>query len=75
MKKILELMVDEFHRQKPSVEYLLRQKNVCEIERLFMASLDKKQKAEYLKLDFVIGEMIAAELDEFAEFLGNLSHI
>jgi len=46
MNKILKLIIDDYHNQKPSAEYLLVLHRVCDAEREFMALLDKKQKAE-----------------------------
>jgi hypothetical protein len=69
MNKLLQLLVDDFQNQKPSAEYQLVLSKVCEVESAFMALLDKKQKAEYLKLDSVARELGVIELHEFAEFL------
>ena len=69
MHKMLKLLVDDFQNVKPSAEYQLVMQRVCDAEVAFMASLNKKQKAEFLKLDFINGELGVTELDEFAKFL------
>ena len=69
MDKILKLLIDDFQNHKPSAEYQLALNKVCEAESAFMNSLNKKQKAEYLKLDFVTGELSIVEFREFAQFL------
>lgn len=69
MDKMLKLLIDDFQNHKPSAEYQLILNKVCEAETLFMNSLSKKQKAEYLKLDFSGGELNVAEFHEFAKFL------
>jgi len=69
MDKMLKLLIDDFQNQKPSAEYQLVLNKVCEAESSFMNSLNKKQKAEFLKLDFVNGELGVMELREFAQFL------
>jgi len=69
MDKILKLLIDDFQNHKPSAEYQLDLNKVCEAESAFMNSLNKKQKAEYLKLDFVTGELSIVEFREFAQFL------
>jgi len=69
MDKMLKLLIDDFQNHKPSAEYQLILKKYCEAETAFMNSLNKKQKDEYLKLDFKLGKLSIAELNEFAEFL------
>ena len=69
MDKILKLLVDDFQNYKPSAEYQLVLNKVCEAESAFINSLSKKQKAEYLKLDFVCCELNVVELQEFAKYL------
>ena len=69
MDKILKLLIDDFQNHKSTAEYQLVLNKVCEAEATFINSLNKKQKAEYLKLDFVCGELSAIELREFAQFL------
>ena len=69
MHKMLKLLIDDFQNVKPSAEYQLALQRACDAEVAFMASLNKKQKAEYLKLDFVNGELGVAELQELAKFL------
>ena len=66
---MLKLLIDDFQNHKPSAEYRLVLNKVCEAESAFMNSLNKKQKAKYLKLDFVCGELNIVELREFALFL------
>lgn len=69
MNKVLELIIEDFQNQKPSAKYKLVQHKVCEVETIFMKSLSKEQKKEYLNFCFVQGELDVVELDEFAEFL------
>ena len=69
MLKMLKLLTDDFQNVKPSAEYQLVLQRVCEAESAFMAMLDSKQKAEYLKLDFNCGELGVIELNDFAKFL------
>ena len=69
MDKMLKLLIDDFQNHKSSAEYQLVLNKVCKAETVFMNSLNKKQKAEYLKLDFVCGELSVVELREFAKFL------
>lgn len=69
MDKILNLLLNEYKKEKPSAEYQLILKKACEAEAAFMATLDKKQKAKYLELDFIEGEVVVAELQDLAEFL------
>jgi len=69
MDKMLKLLIDDFQNEKPSAEYQLVQNRVCDAESAFMALLDEKQKAEYLKLDFVCGELNIIESHELAQFL------
>jgi len=69
MNKISKLLVDDFLNQKPSAEYKLALNKYCDAEAVFIALLDEKQKAEYLKLDFVTGELSVVEFREFTQFL------
>lgn len=69
MDKILKLLIEDFGNQKPSAEYQLALKNVCEMEMRFMTLLNNEQKAEYLNLDFIASELGIIELRDFAEFL------
>ena len=69
MNKLLKLLIDDFQNEKPTTEYQLILNKVCEAESAFMTLLDKKQKAEYLKLDFICDELGVVELHEFAKFL------
>ena len=69
MDKTIKLLIDDFQNQKPSAEYQLVLNKFCEAETAFISSLNKKQKAEFLKLDFVNGELGVMELREFAQFL------
>ena len=69
MDKILKLLIDDFQNHKPSAENQLVLNRVCEAETVFMNSLNKNQRAGYLKLDFVNGELNVVELREFAKFL------
>ena len=69
MNKILKLLINDFQNQKPGAEYQLVLHRFCEAESAFMATLNKKQKVEYLKLDALGGELGVAELDNFATYL------
>lgn len=69
MDKLLKLLIKDFRNERPSAEYQLVLQKVCAAEAAFIAKLNKKQKAEYLKLDFIAGELSIAELHEFADFL------
>ncbi|MCL2228415.1 MAG: hypothetical protein FWC00_01135 [Firmicutes bacterium] len=57
MDKILKLLIDGYQNHKPSVEYQLALNKYCAAEFKFFESLDDKQKAEYMKLDFIAGEL------------------
>jgi len=61
--------MDDFQNQKPGAEYQFVLRRFCEAESTFMATLNKKQKAEYLKLDVLGGELSVVELDNFATYL------
>jgi len=69
MNKILKLLVDDFVNKESSAEYKLVLHRYCDAEKTFMDSLNNKQKAEYLKLDFVAGELGVVEQNDLAEFL------
>ena len=69
MNKILKLLIDDFQSHKPGAKYQFVLHRFCEAESAFMATLNKKQKAEYLKLDVLGGELGVAELDSFAAYL------
>ena len=69
MDKILKLLIDDFQNEKPSSEYQLVLRKFCKAEVKFMATLSEKQKAEYMKLDLLCGELDVAELNNFAKFL------
>ena len=66
MNKILKLIIDDYQNHKPSAEYQLALHRYCEAEQEFMAMLNKKQTAKYLKLNFAAGELSVVEQDEFA---------
>jgi len=68
MNKILKLLIDDFQNHKPSAKYQPVLNKVCETEMAFMSSLNKKQKAEYIKLDFVCGELSIVELRDLLSF-------
>ena len=74
MNKILKLIIDDYQNQKPTAEYQLALRRYCDFETAFMALLDEKQKAEYLKLDFAAGELALIEQDEFAKYLFNYTN-
>jgi len=69
MNKILKLIVDDYHNQKPSAEYRLIQKEVCEAQATFMVGLNKKQRKEFLELDSLLGQLSVIAQDDLAEFL------
>ena len=69
MDKILELLINDMQNEKPSAEQRLAMKAYCEAERKFMATLNKKQKAEYIELDILTGELSVVEQDDFAKYL------
>ncbi|MCL2846091.1 MAG: hypothetical protein FWE38_00190 [Firmicutes bacterium] len=69
MNKIIKLIVDDYLNQKPSAEYRLAQKEVCEAQAKFMTGLNKKQRKEFFKLDSIQGKLNVIEDDECAEFL------
>ena len=69
MNKLLELVINDYQTQQTSAEYKLRLHLYCEAEKSFMSTLCKQQKAEYLKLDFLGGEVSALEQDDFAKYL------
>ena len=69
MNKILKLLVDDFLNKESSAEYKFVLTRYCDAEKAFMASLGEEQKAEYLKLDFITGELGIVEQNELAEYL------
>ena len=69
MNKILKLICDEYHNQRPSAEYRLAQKVVCEAQAKFMAGLSTKQKKEFMELDFIQGQLNVQSQNDFAEYL------
>ena len=69
MNKILKLIINDYQNQKPSAEYQLTLHRYCDAEQGFMSTLSKKQKVEYMKLDFLVGELSVVEQDEFAKYL------
>jgi len=69
MNKILKLIIDDYHNQKPSAEYKFALHRYCEDERKFMSSLNKKQVKEYLGLDSIASELNVVEQNEFANYL------
>ena len=69
MNKILKLIIDDYQNHKLSAEYKFALHRYCDAERKFMDTLNKNQKAEFLKLDFIAGELNVAEQNDFAEFL------
>jgi hypothetical protein len=69
MNSILKLLLNDYQNAKSSDYYKLVLNKACETESKFLNTLSKEQKAEYLKLDFVFGELCVAEQNEFAEYL------
>jgi len=69
MNKILKLICDDYHSQRPSAECRLAQKVVCEAQAKFMSMLSKKQKKEFLELDFIQGQLNVQSQNDFAEYL------
>jgi len=69
MNKILKLLVDDYTNKESSAEYKLILHRYCDAEKAFLDLLDDKQKAEYLKLGSVGGELSVLEQDEFAEYI------
>ena len=69
MNKTLKLLIDDFQNQKPGAEYQFVLHQFCDAEFAFMATLNKEQETEYLRLDVLGGELGVAELDGLAIFL------
>ena len=69
MHKILKALIEEHMERKPSAEYQLIQHKACEVERLFIESLNQEQKDKYKELDFVSGELDAQGYDDFVKFV------
>jgi len=69
MNKLLELFINDYHKQPPSDLYKLNLHHYCATEKVFMATLNKKQKDEYLKLEFLAGGLNCIQLNDFGMFL------
>jgi len=69
MNRILKLIVDDYQNQPTVTEYKLVLHRFCDVEKQFMSTLNKKQKAEYLKLDIVSGELSVVEQNELVKYV------
>ncbi|MCL2570639.1 MAG: hypothetical protein FWE16_05575 [Firmicutes bacterium] len=71
MNKILKLIVIDYCNQKPSAEYRLLRKEVCDAQAKFMSMLNRKQRKTFLELDSLSGQLNVVAQDDFAEFLSS----
>lgn len=69
MNKLLKLLVDDYYNQKTSAELKLTLRKLCEAQTKFIDSLNDAQKKEFMQLDSITGEHMAAERNEFANYL------
>jgi len=75
MNEILKLIIDDYENKKPSAEYMLVLRKVCEAEEKFLSLLNKEQRTEYLKFEFIAGELDLIAFNDFAEYLFNFTKL